>query len=83
MDCVSAIGTTAVNLAGVAYATGVSGKGLLSYTGLSFVFHNEEIAATNNLPRYLDLGTYAEAQGIPYTQSSNLVVSARRSFTGI
>ena len=72
VDCVSAIGTTAVDLTGVAYATGVSGKGLLSYTGLSFVFHNEEIAANNNLPRYLDLGTYAEAKGIPYTQSSNL-----------
>jgi len=73
VDCVSAIGTTAVDLVGVAYATGVSGKGLLSYTGLAFVFHNEEIAANDNLPRYLDLGTYAEAQGIPYTQSSNLV----------
>lgn len=73
VDCVSAIGTTAVDLTGVAYATGVSGKGLLSYTGLSFVFHNEEIAANDNLPRYLDLGTYAAARGIPYTQSSNLV----------
>ena len=71
----SAIGTTAVDLTGVDYATGVSGKGLLSYTGLSFVFHNEEIAANDNLPRYLDLGTYAEAQGIPYTQSSNLVAA--------
>ncbi|MBO0602608.1 aminotransferase class V-fold PLP-dependent enzyme [Sporosarcina sp. E16_3] len=75
VDCVSAIGTTAVNLTGVDYATGVSGKGLLSYTGLSFVFHNEEIAATNSLPRYLDLGTYSEAKGIPYTQSSNLIAA--------
>ncbi len=75
VDCVSAIGTTAVDLTGVAYATGVSGKGLLSYTGLSFVFHNEEIAATNNLPRYLDLGTYEKTRGIPYTQSSNLVAA--------
>jgi hypothetical protein len=40
VDCVSAIGTTGVDLTGVAYATGVIGKGLLSYTGLSFVFHN-------------------------------------------
>ncbi|MBO0589331.1 aminotransferase class V-fold PLP-dependent enzyme [Sporosarcina sp. E16_8] len=73
VDCVSAIGTTAIDLTGVAYATGVSGKGLLSYTGLSFVFHNEEIVQSNKLPRYLDLGIYAEARGIPYTQSSNLV----------
>lgn len=75
VDCVSAIGTTEVDLTDIAYATGVSGKGLLSYTGLSFVFHNEEIAANDNLPRYLDLGTYAEAQGIPYTQSSNLIAA--------
>jgi aspartate aminotransferase-like enzyme len=73
VDCVSAIGTTAVDLTGVAYASGVSGKGLLSYTGLSFVFHNEEVTKNDKLPRYLDLGTYAEASGIPYSQSSNLV----------
>lgn len=73
VDCVSSIGTTPVNLTGVKFASGVSGKGLLSYTGLSFVFHNEDIAVCHELPRYLDLGTYAEAGGIPYTQSSNLL----------
>ena len=72
VDCVSSIGTTPVNLSGVTFASGVSGKGLLSYTGLSFVFHNEDIAVCHELPRYLDLGTYAAA-GIPYTQSSNLL----------
>ena len=45
VDCVSAIGTTAVDLTGCCLLNGCSGKGLLSYTGLSFVFHNEEIAA--------------------------------------
>jgi len=73
VDCVSAIGTTPVDLTGIAYASGVSGKGLLSYTGLAFVFHNEIITKNDNLPRYLDLGSYAEASGIPYSQSSNLV----------
>lgn len=73
VDCVSAIGTTPVNLSGVTFASGVSGKGVLSYTGLSFVFHNEDIAVCHALPRYLDLGIYAEAGGIPYTQSSNLL----------
>ena len=73
VDCVSSIGTTPVNLSGVTFASGVSGKGLLSYTGLSFVFHNEDIAVCHELPRYLDLGTYVEAGGIPYTQSSNLL----------
>ncbi|WP_342507362.1 aminotransferase class V-fold PLP-dependent enzyme [Sporosarcina sp. FSL K6-2383] len=73
VDCVSSIGTTPIDLSGVTFASGVSGKGLLSYTGLSFVFHNEDIAACHELPRYLDLGTYAEAGSIPYTQSSNLL----------
>ena len=73
VDCVSAIGTIPINLAGVAFASGVSGKGLLSYTGLSFVFHSEEVEKSDRLPRYLDLGAYVEADGVPYSQSSNLV----------
>ncbi|WP_203248384.1 aminotransferase class V-fold PLP-dependent enzyme [Sporosarcina beigongshangi] len=73
VDCVSSIGTTPIDLSAVTFVSGVSGKGLLSYTGLSFVFHNENITACHELPRYLDLGTYAEAGGIPYTQSSNLL----------
>ena len=73
VDCISAIGTVPIDLTDVAFASGVSGKGLLSYTGLSFVFHNEDVAKNDELPRYLDLGAYVEAQGIPYTMSSNLV----------
>ncbi len=73
VDCVSAIGTMPVDLTAIDYASGVSGKGLLSYSGLSFVFHNREVGKCDTLPRYLDLGAYAEAGGIPYTQSSNLL----------
>ncbi|MBE1553244.1 aminotransferase class V-fold PLP-dependent enzyme [Sporosarcina limicola] len=73
LDCVSAIGTVPTDLAGVKFASGVSGKGLASYTGLSFVFHNEIVTQSDRLPRYLDLGAYMEAGGIPYSQSSNLV----------
>lgn len=73
IDSISAVGAVPVDLHGVTYASGVSGKGLLSYTGLSFVFHNEEVSANDRLPRYLDLGAYAEAEGIPYSQSSNLL----------
>lgn len=73
VDGVSALGTVPFSLAGVAYASGVSGKALLSYTGLSFVFLDEEVQKSDQLLRYLDLGTYVEAGGIPYTQSSNLV----------
>ncbi|WP_062105700.1 aminotransferase class V-fold PLP-dependent enzyme [Bacillus niameyensis] len=73
LDCVSSLGAVPIDLNGVAYASGVSGKSLGSYTGLSFVFHQNEAKTNSNLPRYLDLGAYFEADGIPYSQSSNLV----------
>ena len=76
VDSVSAIGSMPVDLRGVDYASGVSGKGLLSYTGLSFVFHNKDVQSNPNLPSYLDLGIYADAAGgIPYSQSSNLLAA--------
>lgn len=73
IDSVSAIGAMPVNLCGVTYASGVSGKGLLSYTGISFVFHQEDVHPNPSLPRYLDLGAYIKARGVPYSQSSNLL----------
>lgn len=75
VDSVSAIGSMAVDFSNVDYASGVSGKGLLSYTGLSFVFHNKAVKSNQQLPRYLDLGAYADAVGIPYSQSSNLLTA--------
>lgn len=75
VDSVSAIGSMPVDLRGVDYASGVSGKGLLSYTGLSFVFHNKDVKSNPSLPSYLDLGAYAVAGGIPYSQSSNLLAA--------
>ena len=75
VDSVSAIGSMPVDFRGVDYASGVSGKGLLSYTGLSFVFHNKDVQSNPNLPSYLDLGAYADAGGIPYSQSSNLLAA--------
>jgi aspartate aminotransferase-like enzyme len=74
LDCISSLGTVPLDLAGVYLATGVSGKGLRSYPGLSFVFYNHEIASRpDGLPRYLDLGLYAESPGTPFTLSSNLL----------
>jgi aspartate aminotransferase-like enzyme len=37
------------------------------------VYYNHSIASNTALPRYLDLGWYAEHQGIAFTHSSNLV----------
>jgi len=73
LDAISSIGTLPVDLAPVYLASAVSGKGLGAFPGLSMVFYNHEIApAPAKLPRYLDLGSYASNEGIPFTHSSNL-----------
>ncbi|HEU5125023.1 MAG TPA: aminotransferase class V-fold PLP-dependent enzyme [Verrucomicrobiae bacterium] len=74
VDCISSIGTLPVNLSGVYLASGSSGKGLRSYPGIAMVYYNHEIESQpERLPRYLDLGYYAEQQGVPFTFSSNLL----------
>jgi aspartate aminotransferase-like enzyme/N-acyl-L-homoserine lactone synthetase len=79
LDCISALGVVPVDLEHVYLATGVSGKGLAAYPGLSMVFRNHAAAPTQQaLPRYLDLGLYANdandgADEVPFTHSSNLV----------
>jgi aspartate aminotransferase-like enzyme len=74
VDCISSIGTVPVDLGGVYLASCVSGKGLGAFPGLSMVFHDHEVlTAPDKLPRYLDLGLYAAADGVPFTMSSNLV----------
>ncbi len=74
LDCVSTIGTIPVSLSRIYFASGVSGKGLGSLAGLAMVFYHHSLApAPYELPRYLDLGYYAEQSGIPFTHSSNLL----------
>lgn len=74
LDCISSIGASPVDLTGVYLASGVSGKGLAAFPGLSFVFSDHEVGlASSRIPRYLDLGAYAASDGVPYTISSNLV----------
>lgn len=78
IDAVSAIGAVPLDLSQVWLATGASGKALASYPGLSFVFHNHDVApAPHALPRYLDLGLYATGGDVPFTHSSNLVRALR------
>jgi aspartate aminotransferase-like enzyme len=74
LDCISSIGTMPVDLSGVFLAAGSSGKGLRAYPGLCMVFHHHEAAPEpERLARYLDLGHYAQQQGVPFTFSSNLL----------
>ena len=75
VDCISSIGAVPIDLQGVYLATGASGKALGSYAGLGMVFYNEPIAPSSSIPRYLDIGYYAAANGVPFTLMSNLVVA--------
>jgi aspartate aminotransferase-like enzyme len=78
LDCVSAIGTVPLDLEGVYLASGVSGKGLGAFPGLSMVFFHHEVGPQpEKLPRYLDLGYCSVQGGIPFTHSSNLLSALR------
>jgi len=76
LDCVSTIGNVDIDLSGVAYASGVSGKGLAALSGLAFVFHRRNgLRSGPLLPRYLDLAYYAATGSLPFSQSSNLLAA--------
>ena len=74
LDCISSIGSVLLDLCGVYLASGVSGKGIGSYAGLSMVFYNHKLERRGDkIPNYLDIGLYAAKGGIPFTMSSNLM----------
>lgn len=74
MDCVSSIGTAYVDLHDIYLASGVSGKGLGAFSGLSMVFYNHPILPSpRTLPAYLDLALYSMKDEVPFTITSNLV----------
>lgn len=76
-DCVSSIGVVPLDLRRVYLATGVSGKAIGSLAGLSMVFHHGDVKSSPRAPRYLDLSLYADADGVPFTQSSGLLSALR------
>jgi aspartate aminotransferase-like enzyme/GNAT superfamily N-acetyltransferase len=75
LDCISSIGAVTVDLSGVYLASGVSGKGLAALPGLALVFHAVRPMARADVPRYLDLGFWAQCDGVPFTHSSNLLTA--------
>jgi aspartate aminotransferase-like enzyme len=78
LDAARAVGCVPVDLRGVYLASATSGKGLGSFAGLSMVFHDRPAApAPDALPRYVDLGLLAAGDGVPFTQSSNLLGALR------
>jgi aspartate aminotransferase-like enzyme len=73
IDCISSIGAVPLDLNGVYLASGVSGKAIGAYTGLSFVFHNHTASKNKSIPKYMDLGFYQDNDSIPFSHSSNLI----------
>lgn len=74
IDCISSLGVVDIDLRQVYLATATSGKALGAVTGLAMVFYNEPLAAAPEmLPSYLDLGSYRQARGVPFTLNTNLV----------
>jgi aspartate aminotransferase-like enzyme len=41
------------------------------------IFHHHPVRPSPRLPRYLDLGLYAQLEGVPFTHSSNLLAALR------
>lgn len=83
MDCISSLGVVPVRLDGVYLATGISGKGLGGYPGISLVFYNHEPLPDARLPRCLDLGHYRSKAGIPFTHSWNLLAALREALCSL
>jgi aspartate aminotransferase-like enzyme len=82
VDAISSLGSVPVVLDDIAFASGVSGKGVGAYPGLALVFHAQPAAASGSLPRYLDLAAYQVAGEVPYTQSSNLLEALHTALLG-
>jgi len=75
LDCISSIGAVPVDLSGVYFASGVSGKALGSCAGVAMVYYNHKISNERSMPRYLDIGYYASNNGVPFTINTNLIAA--------
>ncbi|MBV8251884.1 MAG: alanine--glyoxylate aminotransferase family protein [Chitinophaga sp.] len=73
VDCMSSVGTMALDLSKVTMATASSGKGLGAFPGLALLFSNISPLSNPQIPVFLDLANYAVKKNIPFTISSNLV----------
>ncbi|MEP6748639.1 MAG: aminotransferase class V-fold PLP-dependent enzyme [Bacteroidota bacterium] len=84
VDCMSTVGTNAIDLSQVTMATASSGKGFASVAGLGIIFSNTALITSSTTPLYLDLSYYLNKNGIPFTLSSNLLnalyVSIKQKF---
>jgi len=76
LDAISTIGAVPVDLRGVRFASGSSGKALGAFPGLALVFYDQP-RANGKTARSLDLQFFSDTDGIPFTLGSNLVNALR------
>lgn len=81
LDAISSLGAVPLSLKGVWMASAVSGKAVASYPGVAIVFHDAIPEPNTRIPRYLDLGYAAACDGVPFTQSSNLIAALDAALT--
>lgn len=76
-DCVSSIGATPLHLDGASLATGVSGKAIGSYAGLSFVIAGKDALdhQVKGVPACLDIRAAIECTGSQFTVPSPLIMA--------
>ncbi|MEK4630059.1 MAG: aminotransferase class V-fold PLP-dependent enzyme [Solibacillus sp.] len=78
-DCISSFGALPFSMAGLHYATAVSGKALGTVAGLSFVFW-QEAPTESQAPMYMNLSHYYDKQ-IPYTLPHTFVQAVNNALT--
>lgn len=80
LDCVSSLGSVPLDLSDVWLASGVSGKALGAYSGLSFVFASELPRRNGHVvPSYLDVAETIRTEGPRFTFSSPLLYALERA----
>ncbi|APC47891.1 septum site-determining protein [Virgibacillus halodenitrificans] len=75
LDACSSLGVLPIDLKDVYLTASVSGKGIGSYPGLAFVFHEDQLEPHTCIPSYLDIGLYQQKNGVPFTHSSNSLLA--------
>lgn len=81
VDAISAVGTGRFSYAGCRFVTTVSGKAIGGLPGLAFIGHTDSILPSPRIPRYLDLGLYAE--GVAFSGSSNLLLACQAALDAL
>lgn len=76
LDAVSTLGALPLDLSGIEFASGCSGKAVGAFPGLALIFYDRP--RTNGITaRALDLKFFSETDGVPFTVGSNLVNALR------